>query len=62
MPYINYKAWYALDYTQKTIAEIEKAYDLLNKFSDLDIDHDKEEFVDNYMRELYALEIADGVS
>ncbi len=62
MPFINYKTWYSLEYTQAHLAKTEESYDLLNKFEDMDIDHDKEEFIDNYMRELYDFEIADGVS
>lgn len=60
--FISYESWYILKYTQKTLEDIEKAYDLLNRFKELDIDHDKEEFISNYMIELYNFETEGGLS
>ena len=55
--FMIFEDWHALTHTQKTLEKVEKAYDLLNKFQDLDIDHDREEFISNYMIEEYNFEM-----
>ena len=57
--YIPYTEWYEFEYQQKLLTKLSDAYDVLDFNGAMELQFDKEDFIDDIMENRYDFEMSE---